>query len=280
MGHELKLTSLLSELENDNERPWMVVTKHNKHSAACGSHTKGKSVPRPTENEGLTWEQESVVAAAEENLTAQERIKIQRHCENMSEHNSRDSASLHEPSSKGEEPSKGKGIDPMNWGTVGIDSDELSVDTQEAILASWKSTHKESIKKDKNPPLYVDQAKLKPKTHIDHDMESENSVESNVQTSRKDKKMGRSSSKLTPMPETVANRLADAIKGQIKPRKSSKPEHKPVAQIAPQSYIGRVLQGVCERYATENPSDPLDDSSSLSSLSSSDLESETYKDRR
>jgi len=83
--------------------------------------------------------------------------------------------------------------------------------------------------------------------------------------------------KLTPMSETVANRLADAVKGRIKPKKSSKRKHKPVVQIAPQSYIGRALQGVCEQYATENPSDPSDDSSSSSSLSSSDSESKTYK---
>jgi hypothetical protein len=53
-----------------------------------------------------------------------------------------DSVSESKASLKGEGPSKGKGVDPRNWGAIDLALDEMDVGAQEAVFASYKEVNK------------------------------------------------------------------------------------------------------------------------------------------
>jgi hypothetical protein len=90
----------------------------------------------------------------------------------------------------------------------------------------------------------------------------------------------RASSKLTPMSETMAKQVADAVKGRVQPKGSTNLINKPVNQITTSSYLGKALREVHERSAMQDAPVPSGDSSSLSLLSSSDSNSESEEHKR
>jgi hypothetical protein len=126
----------------------------------------------------------------------------------------------------------------------------------------------------------VEQAKRSRKTYKKERHQSDDSASDEEQKSVKKNKL-RASSKLTPMFETVANRVADVVKGRVQPKGSTNLINKPVNQITTNSYLGRALREVRERSAMQDAPVPSSDSSSLSSSSFSDSESESEEhDRR
>jgi hypothetical protein len=155
----------------------------------------------------------------------------------------------------------------------------MDVAAQEAAFASYKvanelSDENHATTKERDPPQKVEQAKPSRKTHKKERRQSNDSAGEEERTSVKENKH-KASSKLTPMSETVAKRVADAVKGRVQPKGSTNPINKPVNQITKSSYLGRALREVRERSATQDAPVPSSDSSSSSSSSSSDSESES-----
>jgi hypothetical protein len=131
----LKLSSESSDGDDDNERPWTVVSK-GKNKKAGHSHVNTNSVHSSENKKSCTSIQDNVVAEAEQQLTTDERNRIWNRYKNVHEWTEADSSSESEVSSKGEGPSKGKGVDPGNWGAIDLSPDEMDVAAQEAVFAS------------------------------------------------------------------------------------------------------------------------------------------------
>jgi hypothetical protein len=90
----------------------------------------------PTSLGGLTLEQATVVNAAGRNLTAAEQDRIDRRYENLDVSNEDDNES-----SRGVGPSRGKSIDPKNWGALDFEPSELDLDTQRGAIENWNTIH-------------------------------------------------------------------------------------------------------------------------------------------
>jgi len=140
------------------------------------------------------------------------------------------------PREEGHSGSKGKGIDPRNWGNVQLSEGEADVEAQQAALDSFHS-QKKPMERDLPPHQSV--APSEPE-------QRENSV---VQSSRRTSK--------TPVVNV--------------PKNTRPPESRPQAQIAPKSFLGIALQKVGKKFRrkhSENPSDPSSSESSDESSSS------------
>jgi len=110
-----------------------------------------------------------VIAAAEESLTADQRNLISRHYANVQ---STPVARNNEPEAG---PSKGKGIDPRNWGAAGISPKELTFKVQSHALQAWAAEReaREAEQCARMAKAYLDKAvafgnKLSPKELIEH----------------------------------------------------------------------------------------------------------------
>jgi hypothetical protein len=103
-------------------------------------------MPNSENKKGVTEVQDPVIAEAEQQLTVDERAQIQNQYRKVDPKEGADSSSESDVS-KGEGPSKGKGVDPRNWGAIDLAPDEFDIGTQEAALASYKVA-KELIEKD------------------------------------------------------------------------------------------------------------------------------------
>jgi hypothetical protein len=262
-----ELSKLSSDsLEDDNVRPWMVVTRK-KSKALCGVGMN--KLPVNNYKKGLTSESETVVAVAGSNLPG---MKKERICKRYAKENEGRISSC-EPSSIGEGGmnAKQKTLNRVSAGAAEFSSDESDEDAKHTAVASQKSAKKKLAKELKDIPPNLEQAQSRPKTHVHASPEQEDSVEN---------RRGKSSSKLTPMSATVARRLADTVRGHARSNPPPRREYTPASQIAPGSYLAKALRDVRERSATQIPSDPSDDSSSSSPSSSSDSEGGDSKHRK
>ena len=134
---ELSRLSMPTSLDNDDdERPWTVVSKGKGRKAKC-SPVSIASKSDVEVNKKPTKILDPVIVAAEQQLTADEQDRIQNRYKKV---NSKSEAKRPEESeiSKGEGPSKGKGVDPGNWGDIEFAPEEVDVAVQEAALASYK----------------------------------------------------------------------------------------------------------------------------------------------
>lgn len=113
--------------EEDDNRPWTLV-----ESKRARRHRASKISNNSSERPDLTSEQQTAVQAAEQGLTALERERIDRRYENLQVNPESES----EPSGI-EGPSKGKGVDPKNWGALDLDPSELDLDAQKGALETW-----------------------------------------------------------------------------------------------------------------------------------------------
>ncbi|KAF8222008.1 hypothetical protein L208DRAFT_1324754, partial [Tricholoma matsutake] len=93
----------------------------------------------------LTSEQEITVKNAEQNLTTEEKEQIDHHYEKVHFDNDRDE------SSRDEGPSKGKGIDPENWGTLRFEPSELDVNAQKEAIKTWNEIQDQDRHKESKP---------------------------------------------------------------------------------------------------------------------------------
>jgi hypothetical protein len=219
--------------------------------------------------------QDNVVAEAERQLTTDERNRIRIRYKNVHERTEADSFSESKVSSKGEGPSKGKGVDPGNWGAIDLSPDEMDVAAQEAAFVSYKVANElldknHAMTKERDAPPHVEQLTCNRKIHKKEREQSDDSAsKEEIVSVKKDKT--RASSKLTPMSETIAKQVADVVKGRVQPKGATNPINKPVNQIMTSSYLGRALKKVREHLATQDAPAPSSDSEN---------ESEEYKRRR
>jgi len=144
------------------------------------------------------------------------------------------------PREEGHSGSKGKGIDPRNWGNVQLDDDEANIEAQQAALDSFRSKNK-PFERDEPPHSSV--VPSEPEKH------------------------GESAARSQRASKTPTVRVPKNTRPLI-----SRPE----AQIAPKSFLGVTLKKLSGKKShRHNPDSPSDSSSSESSTDSSSTESES-----
>ena len=85
----------------------------------------------------LSVAQQSTVKKAEQSLTPDERDRVRRRMEAVT------SVRVERPPSRGEGSSslsKGKAVDPLNWGSVNIDATELDIEAQRREFETFLAT--------------------------------------------------------------------------------------------------------------------------------------------
>jgi len=212
----LKLSSDSSEKDDLNVRPWTVVTRK-KSKALRGVGMNELQVKNC--KKGLTSESETVVAVAGSNLPGTKKERIRKRYAKEDE----DRISSCEPSSMGKAGMNPKRKTPnlVSAGAAEFSSDESNQDTKPIAAASWKLAKKQLANELKDIPWNLEQAQSRPKTHVHASPEHEDSVKN---------RRGKSSSKLTPMSETVARRLADTVRGHAWSNPPRKREYTPGSQ--------------------------------------------------
>jgi hypothetical protein len=290
---ESKLTSLESSSSDDDEdeRPWALVQPRRarsmeplRGSKLSKSGDDNKILSKYSSiiygNE-LTMEQDTVVTAAEKALTVDERERISKRYASM---DSKVDESMRSDS-KDEGPSKGKGVDPQNWGAAGIDSSELDVGAQRQAFEAWIAARPPTGQMNAGTPQSgivglssapadsVGQLKRNERPpHIDR-----NRYKATVEeVSDMDVLMPQASRTpfgLTPLSDTMAKRVADTVEGcrsKLPVRNRVGSEIKPISQVAPDSYLGKALLGLkSDSRGCDPPSSSGGSSSSRASSPSS-----------
>jgi hypothetical protein len=116
-------TSKSSSETSDEDSPW-TVTDHRCHKKR--GTDRRRSVENPTARKDLVKE-------AEKQLTEEEKQRI--HNRKCAEEQAQTLAPS--PSSLDEGPSKGKSVDPQNWGNAGLDELDLDLEGQREALHTW-----------------------------------------------------------------------------------------------------------------------------------------------
>ncbi|KAF8232635.1 hypothetical protein L208DRAFT_1396977, partial [Tricholoma matsutake] len=153
----------------------------------------------------LTSEQEIAVKNAEQNLTTEERERID-HCYEKVHFNSDGDESL-----RGEGPSKGKGVDPNNWGALRFESSKLDVNAQREAMKTWnmvqdQDQNKESkTGKGKSPHQKSSKYKAQVESVTDEDAPKASAPAA--------AKENPSETKFTPMSDALMNQVANTVKG-------------------------------------------------------------------
>ncbi|KAG1791608.1 uncharacterized protein HD556DRAFT_1437292 [Suillus plorans] len=114
----------LEESNDGDDRPWITVDRK-------GRRDKKDLADQIKESGELTVEQLKVVNAARKSLTETERRRLGRREANVGQREST------RPTTDTE--SKGKGVDPRNWGALAHE-DEIDVEEQRVALESYKTT--------------------------------------------------------------------------------------------------------------------------------------------
>src|SRR6267154_3222600 len=112
--------------ESEVDAPWKTVERHHRRAKKANRKEPGKEQPQRVD----------LVRKAEKGLTEQERQRILDR--KQIEENARSGEQT--PSTLDEGPSKGKNIDPRNWGGADIDEAEMNVEAQREALLNWART--------------------------------------------------------------------------------------------------------------------------------------------
>ncbi|KAF8226045.1 hypothetical protein L208DRAFT_1407685, partial [Tricholoma matsutake] len=151
--------------EINNNEPWTLVEP--KCARRC--HHSDTGTTEFLRGNSLTSEQEIAVKDAEQNLTTEEREKINRCYEKVHFDNDGDE------SLRGEGPLKGKGVDPNNWGALKFELAKLDVNAQREAMRTWnmvqdQDQNKESrTGKGKSPHQKSSKYKARVKSVMDED---------------------------------------------------------------------------------------------------------------
>ncbi|KAF8238109.1 hypothetical protein L208DRAFT_1388058 [Tricholoma matsutake] len=179
--------------ETNNNEPWTLV--ESKCAQRC--HHSDTGTTQFSRGNSLTSEQEIAVKNAEQNLTTEERERIDHRYEKV--HFDSDG----DESSRGEGPSKGKGVDPNNWGALKFESAKLDVNAQREAMKTWnmesrtgkgKSPHQKSSKYNAQVESVTDEDALK--------------VSATAAA-----KENPSKTKFTPMSDALMNQVVNTVKG-------------------------------------------------------------------
>jgi len=151
-------TSSLSDMSDldDNQNPWTTVVC--RCSRSLDSLTKNKKTVKKVKFvqnrvNSLTAEQDTVVNEAEKQLTSVQKEQLLHQYKKVQIK----TAPCNRSKSQGEGPSntKGKGVDPHNWGGAQLSDTELDINAQHAALESFAVEHNKIPESDdsadKNP---------------------------------------------------------------------------------------------------------------------------------
>lgn len=167
----------------------------------------------PTSLRGLTLEQVTVVNAAGRNLTAAEWDRIDQCYENLHVSNEDDNKYL-----RGVGPSKGKGIDPKNWGALDFEPSELDLNAQRGAIENWNTIHEVNrIDDELNLNVGQDAPKRRKKSNYLTQIESVSDEQAPKSSGPAAANKNASLPKFTPMSDTWMDRVANAVKGHHHP---------------------------------------------------------------
>ncbi|OAX32783.1 hypothetical protein K503DRAFT_804946 [Rhizopogon vinicolor AM-OR11-026] len=177
--------------------------------------------------------------------------------------------SLEQLSSLGEGPSKGKGIDPHNWGGIDIDDSDIDIHAQAEASKAWATARDWSKKKsDAQAEVSNNESDCEPEIRKLQDEFNEDS-----RSKKKDKP--------TRGPIDLMVKKVISKKSKKVVTRDTPPAMDAAAQIAPKSYLGRAFEQINaskkgRSSRKDNPSGPshrIDDSSSSSTDKSSPSDS-------
>ncbi|KAG2136995.1 hypothetical protein DEU56DRAFT_912766 [Suillus clintonianus] len=279
-----------SESENESARgnePWTTVDRRPRMKADKSRKNTQLIEPDP-------------VIEAEKQLTEEERSRI------LNRRRAEEKARSQElpPSTRGEGPSKGKGVDPRNWGDLDIEESELDMDVQYEALHTWAQTREWADQGPEPQPANdpgpdpeigtenaiqaaVRAVEERVSQHFEARLQAlqdelecqrrDNRVNPEVPKDKKSKKVRVSTNQVKEMVENIVNRPT-----RKRDNRATPPAVDAAAQIARKSYLGRAFDKIKEgrrRHtlreddSSENAS--LSSSSSDESSSSSDSSSES-----
>lgn len=199
------MTESSPDEETNNNEPWTLVESKR---ARRHRHSDTETTEFLRGNR-LTSEQEIAVKNAEQNLTAEERERIDRRYEKV--HFDSDG----DESSRGEGPSKGKGVDPSNWGALEFESSKLDVDAQREAMKAWNMVRDQDQNKEsktgKGKSPHQKNSKHKARIEIVTD---EDALKASAPAAAKENP---SETKFTLMSNALMNRVANTVKGHRQP---------------------------------------------------------------
>jgi len=207
-----------SSSEQD-DTPWITIQRRRARSLDSAKNSKYDKNVVHFKTKNLTMEQQKTVKAAAEALTKEQMARVQCRQEIVHEHKT-DNEEQPESSK-----SKGKMIDPQEWGNAGINHEELMLETQAAIFDAYKNDNriKRTPKKEKSR-----KSKNRKSSRKFSDSESED--DKNFQ-----------------MPE-VSRHKSIGPAGHARMTEVRRADSRPVAQIAPKSSLGVALGKVALRH--------------------------------
>ncbi|KAG2140088.1 hypothetical protein DEU56DRAFT_798567 [Suillus clintonianus] len=280
-----------SEVTSDNDdgdsRPWTTVDKKGRRK----HKPKGKAPERPQD---LSSEQRAAVETARKRLTSKERELCARREESLSRRE--ETTTTPGLEIRGAGPSKGKGMDPRNWGAL-VEEEEINLEEQRAALESYRKakdianeSEENSDQEEQEEPANRNRAPLKPTGWMDVFLETERrnkAVEAAVAiTEERLRKEYEERIRKIVQPRVPSKGNTDPVTRMVdkvvKPtsrkqaRRKTPQAMEPVGQVAPKSYIGQALG----RLGKDDDDDDDSSSSSSSESSSSSSTSSSSDDAR
>ncbi|KAG6853165.1 hypothetical protein H0H87_008789, partial [Tephrocybe sp. NHM501043] len=238
-----------------------------------------------------TQEQDHIIAEARNNMTTEERERVDRRAENV-----RIAKSMHVQEDEPGEPSqaKGKGVDPRNWGNIHLDNLEIDPQLQQEMLAEFyarRNPDKHQTSPDSTTaPADLENERLPASKNGDEtdgssDEQTEEVSREEIRAYIKDKKrllceLDRYRKKEKSSPRKKKDRagsvpLSDELaaliskvaegskaKQKYKPRKSNEKLAKrtsstqPITQITSKSALGRAFERLNKKHKNDSSDDP------------------------
>jgi hypothetical protein len=319
-----QFTLVTPEVRDDDEGPWTVVRprsrrksretmpsddkrssrgtqfrkqRHVKHNVSSIDYGRSREVTLDESTGTKDKYYKDTLREVERTLSTEDKRKIHRRV--YAESTAREIYSSETTGGESAPRSKGKGVDPGNWGDIELDEAERNVDQQRAVLREWNERRlTSSITEASVPPTYDSDGDEIPGLFDETESEPERKVERKahrkskakafkmaegtyrmtkglyglqvaaVQWAEKERSMASASSENNPIKRIIQTTLKTKDKS---PRKSATRVIEPAHQIAPTSYLGKALERVKGKRQRARDSDSSGGSSSSSS--SSDLDS-------
>ncbi|KAG2743014.1 hypothetical protein P692DRAFT_20748122, partial [Suillus brevipes Sb2] len=231
-----------SSSESDNDTPWKTIDhrRYNKKRAKAKKRQVNKDL----------------VAEAEKLLTNEEKQRILKR--KLAEEHARPVEQS--PLNLGEGTSKGKNVDPRNWGDAEINESDLDIEAQKEALNTWADSREwakdlpnpEPVEdSDQESDTVVDPVQAAVKAAVEKvtkQFEGRISRLQNKLEESKSSRVGQPTNSKKKKPST--NPVKDMVERVVK-KPSKRHEHRPtppavdaVAQIARESYLGRAFEQI------------------------------------
>jgi len=240
------IAELIDSSSEPDDSPWITVQRRHARSLDSAKQNKNDKSIVHFNTKKLTTKQKETVQAAAASLTEEQMARVRCRQEIVHTH---ETEIQEEPESF---RSKGKTIDPREWGNMGIHHEEMNPDMQAAIL-----------------DVYEKETRVKKEPRRERSKRSKNR-----KLAKKLSDSGSDSDENFQVPQVSRHKsAASAGHAQVKDVRHSGSNL--VAQIAPKSSLGVVLGKVALRHRNTSP--PSEDPTSPSE-SQSDSEADDYSD--